>query len=66
MNLTDQVINLNSRVTALENSDLTDKETITRITKIYGNVKVTSTIRTSVHTYKVCSTTLKCSESLII
>lgn len=64
--LTEQVNNLNKRIGALEDSGLDGKETITRITKIYGNVRVTTTITTLIHQYQLCSTSLICSESLII
>ena len=65
-NLTDSLSNLNSRVTALENSDLDDAAGVARITKTYGNIKITATITTNVHQYNICSTSLYCSESLKI
>lgn len=49
--LTEQIASLNKRVTAVENSNLDSKETITRITKLYGNVKVTVSVSAKTHDY---------------
>lgn len=64
--LTSKVANIDKRVSALEISNLDDSAGISRIVKNYNNVKVTVTITTNIHQYKVCSDTLLCSDTLII
>lgn len=49
--LSEQINNLNKRVGALEDSGLDGKETVTRIVKVYGNIKVTVTITVKAHDY---------------
>jgi hypothetical protein len=66
MKLTEQISNLSKRVGALESQDLDDAAGIATIKKLYGNVKLIAKVTVSVHQYHVCSTTLPCSESLII
>lgn len=65
-NLTDILSNSNSRIGALENDDLDEASSIARITKIYGNVKVTVTVVASIHQYPICNTTTICNTTLII
>ena len=46
--LTDVLTNTNSRVTALENNELDDAAGVARITKIYGNIKLTAVVSVDV------------------
>ena len=46
--LTDVLTNTTGRVTALENNELDAAAGIARVTKIYGNIKLTATINTNV------------------
>lgn len=53
-NLTEQIGNTNGRTTALENDRLRNQKEISRITKIYGGLKITSVVTYNLHTYLVC------------
>jgi hypothetical protein len=55
--LTDQLNQLNQRVGALETEGFDEAAGIARISKIYGNVKVTMTIRYWLHEYRKCGDT---------
>lgn len=57
MKLTDQLRSINQRVGALESEGFDEAAGVARISKIYGNVKVTMTISTRVHTYRKCGDT---------
>lgn len=57
MKLTDQLNNLTSRVGALESVEFDNAAGIARITKIYGNIRVTATITARLHTYRKCGDT---------
>lgn len=54
-NLTDILSNTNSRVGALENDGLDEAAGVARITKLYGNVRVTATITARITTYQTPS-----------
>lgn len=66
MSLTEKLNGMNKRIGALESKGLDENAGVAKITKIYGNVKITATITASLHQYPVCSETTICSESLII
>ena len=52
--LTDQIKGSNTRIKALENSNLSNQLAVARIIKQYGNVKITITQRINQHTYNIC------------
>jgi hypothetical protein len=56
--LTEILTDTNSRVGALENDGLDDAAGIARITKLYGNIRVTATVTTSILTYQTPSNDL--------
>lgn len=57
MKLTDQMTDLSKRVGALESTDYNDAQTVARITKIYGNIRITMTITAWLHEYRKCGDT---------
>lgn len=57
MRITDQLNSLGKRVGALESVDYDESAGIARIVKMYGNIRITTTIRAKVHTYRKCEDT---------
>jgi hypothetical protein len=57
VNGSNDLSNLFSRVSALEQEDADSDQTVTRIAKIYGNVGVKVTFRYWVHEYRKCGDT---------
>jgi hypothetical protein len=55
--MSDQVNHLTKRVGALESVDFDEAAGVARITKIYGNVRITTTITIRLHTYRKCGDT---------
>ena len=51
MKMSDQVNHLTKRVGALESVDFDDAAGVARIVKLYGNVRVTTTVTTNLHQY---------------
>ncbi len=66
MKLTDALSNQNSRVTALEGADFNSNSTIARITKFYGDLKVTMAVKIRRHKYRFASSDLYPSDDLFI
>jgi len=66
MKLTDALANQNSRVTALEGADFNSNSTIARITKFYGDLKVTMAVKIRRHKYHFASSDLYPSDDLFI
>ncbi|BES65843.1 hypothetical protein SANA_24860 [Gottschalkiaceae bacterium SANA] len=66
MKLTDALANQNSRVTALEGADFNSNSTIARITKFYGDLKVTMSVKLRRHKYHFASSELFPSDDLFI
>jgi hypothetical protein len=56
--LSDQLVGLSQRVSALEAEDFEEGSGIARITKVYGNVRVSAVIRVRVRTSLTPSTGL--------
>lgn len=57
MKLTDQITDLTKRVGALESDGFDENATVARVTKIYGNLRVSFTIRAYAHEYRKCGDT---------
>lgn len=55
--ITETISSLNQRVGALETTNYDDSSGISRITKIYGNVRVTVTVIAFTHIYRKCGDT---------
>jgi hypothetical protein len=55
--LSQQINDLNKRVGALESTDFDEAAGVARITKIYGNVRITTKITVRLHTYRKCGDT---------
>lgn len=55
--MSDQVNQLTKRVGALEGVDFDDASGVARITKIYGNIRITTTITARLHNYRKCGDT---------
>ena len=66
MKITEQVAKLSKRVDGLESNDLDENAPIARITKIYGDIKITATIKTYLHQYNFSSENLYASENLYL
>lgn len=66
MKLTEQVAVLSKRVDGLESNDLDENAPIARITKIYGDIKITATIKTFFHQYNFASENLYVSDNLFL
>ncbi len=64
--ISDQVTDLSKRVQALEGSDMSDTLSVARITKIYGSVKVVTTVRIRSLKVKFCDNGLYCDPALYI
>lgn len=54
MKLTEQVAKIGQRVGALETKGFEDNGGIARIVKVYGNIRITATVRTTLHNYRKC------------
>ena len=63
--LTDQLTNVGRRVGALE-EEQSSPDSISRIVKSYGTIRISAVVRVSRHTFRVCSDSLPCSEELIL
>ncbi|MGF9711710.1 hypothetical protein [Paenibacillus naphthalenovorans] len=57
MKLTDQVNDLSKRIGALESEGFDESSSVARITKIYGNLKITMKIKAWLHEYRKCGDT---------
>lgn len=57
MKLSDQLNGLTKRVGALESEGFDDAAGVARIVKIYGNIRITTTITARLHTYRKCGDT---------
>jgi hypothetical protein len=55
--LSEQVAKIGQRVGALETKGINTADGIARITKIYGNIQITTTITAYLHTYRKCGDT---------
>lgn len=55
--LSQQVASIGQRVGALETKDINTADGIARISKIYGNVQIITTIKVFLHTYRKCGDT---------
>ena len=62
--LTDILSSTNSRVSALENNDIDTNAGISRISKIYNNLKIITTVTIRVKTYLTPSALLFPSDNL--
>lgn len=57
MKLSDKVAKVEQRVGALETAGFDDAAGIARISKIYGNIRITTTMTFYLHTYRKCGDT---------
>lgn len=64
MGLTDKLIGLNKRVSALEGDKFDENASIASISKFYGDIKVKIKIKADVHQYNICSDNLILSDNL--
>lgn len=55
--LSKQVASIGQRVGALETSNINTANGIARITKVYGNIQITTTVTAYLHTYRKCGDT---------
>lgn len=60
------ISNLFSRVSALEQEDVDSDRTVAKITKFYPVLGLKVTFKINVHQYPICNTTTICGSSLII